>query len=88
MNRQDVRVLKAGRGIDLALEALGAQGPSQLGMQQLECHGPLVLQIGREKDRGHPAPPELPLDVVAISQTGLKPLAGVCHRSHAVWEEL
>jgi hypothetical protein len=38
-------------------------------MQNLERHQPIVLDVAREVDRGHPALAELPLEKVAASET-------------------
>jgi hypothetical protein len=53
---------------DLALEPLRAQGCSDLGMEQLERHWPVVAQVAREVYGGHTATPELALDDVAITE--------------------
>ena len=38
---------------DLPLEALGAEGGGDLGMEDLERDGAVVSQVSREPDRGH-----------------------------------
>ena len=76
---EDVRVLEAGGGLDLALEALGAERVGQLGVQHLERDRALVPQIVGQEDRGHAAPPQLALEPVAVGQAALKLLAEVCH---------
>ena len=38
VDRQDVRVLEAGREPDLVLEPLGAERRGDLGVEDLECH--------------------------------------------------
>jgi hypothetical protein len=60
-----VRVLQPGGEADFALEALGAERPGQLGVEDLEGDGSVVLEVGGEEDRGHAAPAELAKDGVA-----------------------
>ena len=57
---------------DLAQEALGPERVSQLGMQDLERHRPVVPEVPGEIDRGHAAAAELALDHVAVGQRGLE----------------
>ena len=56
--------------LDLAQEALGADGGSELGAQDLERDGPIVPEVAGEIDGGHAAASELALDAVAIGQGG------------------
>ena len=63
--RQDVRVLQVGRGLDLSEEAFGPYYSSQLGLQDLERDLSLVLEVVGEVDRGHPALTKFTLDAVA-----------------------
>ena len=70
-------VLQAGGGLDLALEALGAEGRAQLGPQDLQRDPAVVLQVFGEVDRGHPAAAELALDPVALGQGSLEVLEQV-----------
>ena len=65
---QDVGVLEVGGDADLAQEPFGAEHGSELGMQHLECHGAIVLEILRQVDRGHPAASKLTLDGVAAGE--------------------
>ena len=55
----------------------GPSAPASSGLQHLDRDGPVVLQVVREVDRGHAAPPELALDAVAIAQ-GVRELWGWC----------
>ena len=87
-------MLQAGGEADLALEAVVAHAGGELGVQQLERDRPVVPQVLREVDGGHPTAPELPLERVAALQRftewreriGHQPLvvAGTGER-YAVW---
>ena len=55
MQRQDVRVLEIGGGLDLAQEPLGADHRGQLGAQDLDRDLAVVLEVLREVHRGHAA---------------------------------
>jgi hypothetical protein len=79
VNREDVRMLQPGGELDLALEPLGTQRVGEIGVQDLKRDRPVVPEILREEDRGHPAPAELTLDPVAIRQAAFKLLAQVSH---------
>ncbi len=75
-----MRVLEPGGEPDLALKALGAEGSGELGMQQLEGDGAIVLEVLGQPDRGHASAPELAIERVPIPQ----PVAECCYRiSHA-----
>jgi hypothetical protein len=63
-----MRVIEPGREPDLPDESLGAQGVRQLGMEDLQGNRTVVPEIAGEKDRGHPAAPELAFDRVAVTQ--------------------
>ncbi len=65
---QDVGVLEPGAELDLAEEAVGAQGSREVGMENLEGHGAVVAEVLGQVDGGHAAPTELALDAVATSQ--------------------
>jgi hypothetical protein len=85
MNGQDVGMLKAGCGLDLALESLRSEGSRQLGVEDFQSDRAVVPQVVRQVDRGHAAPPKLALETVPISQATLEPLAEVCHVRPVVW---
>jgi hypothetical protein len=51
-------MLEPGGEADLALEALRAEYSGQLGVQDLEGDGAVVLEIVREVNGRHPAAPE------------------------------
>ena len=72
-------VLKPGREPDLPLEALRAERGGKLGMEHLEGHRAIVLQIPRQEHRGHPAPAQLALEHVAARQPVLEADAEVGH---------
>src|SRR6476660_485138 len=63
-----MRVLQVGRETDLSQEALGAKDCRQFGPEQLERHGPVMLQVAGEIDCGHAAAPELAVEAVAIME--------------------
>ena len=67
-DREDVGVLEAGGEADLALEAIGAEGGGDLGVEDLERDRAVVPQVLREIDRGHAPAPELPLERVSLPQ--------------------
>jgi hypothetical protein len=69
---EDVGVVQAGGGVDLALEPLGAEGRGEVGVEDLEGDQPIVLEIAGEEDGGHAAPPELSLECVAAAQPFLE----------------
>ena len=66
--RQDVRMLQAGRDLDLLEEALGADHRRQLGVQHLHRHLAVMARVRREIDGRHPAAAELALDRVSVGQ--------------------
>ena len=66
--RQDVRVLQVGGGLDLAEEPLGADHGGEFRPQHLDRHLAVVLEVLRQVDRGHAAGAELALDAVAVGQ--------------------
>ena len=68
--RQDVGVLQRRGGLDLHHEALGADDGGELGLQDLERHLAVVLEVLGQVHRGHAPLAELPLDAVAVGQGG------------------
>ena len=52
---------------------LGAEDAGELRMEHLERDRPIVPEVLREIDRGHPAPAQLALDPVTISQGSGEP---------------
>ena len=61
-------MLEPGGQPDLALEALGPERVTQLGMEHLERDRPVVPEVPGEIDRGHAPAAELALDRVAPSR--------------------
>jgi hypothetical protein len=74
VQRQDVRVLEVGGGLDLGQEALAADDGRELGLEHLYRDLPVVPQVSREIDLGHATFAELPLDVIATGQGRVQPL--------------
>ena len=72
-------VLEPGGEPDLPLEALRAERGRQLGMEHLERHRAVVLQVLRQEHGGHPAPAQLALEQVAARQPVLEACAEVGH---------
>jgi len=83
VQRQDVGVGELGGDLDLAEEAVAAEGRGQLEAQNLQRHGAAELEISGEIDGGHPARAELALDGVAVDEGTTKRVENV-HRSTAV----
>ena len=66
--RQDVRMLQVGRGLDLGEKAVRADHRGELGPEHLDGHPAVVAQVVTEVDRGHAALAQLPLQAVAVGQ--------------------
>ena len=69
---KDVRVGEPGGDLDLPEKTLRPQGVGQLGLEYLDRHLPLVLDVPREVDRGHAPGTKLPLDVVFVLESNLE----------------
>jgi hypothetical protein len=65
-----VGVLEMSGDPDFAQESLGAQDGRELGMEDLESHGPIVFAVMGQEDGGHAAAPQLTLEGVAVGQGG------------------
>ena len=65
---ENVRVLEAGRGLDLGEEAVAADDGAQLGMEDLDGDLAAVLQVFGEVDSGHAALAELALEAIAVGE--------------------
>ena len=65
-------MLEPGGDLDLAQEALVAEGGGQLGAEHLDRDRPLVLHVGREKHDGHSPGADFSLYAAALSQSGLQ----------------
>jgi hypothetical protein len=55
---QNVRVAQAGGDLDLAEEALRADGPGQFRPEDLHGNGAMMLEVPPEEDCSHPATAE------------------------------
>ena len=66
---EDVRVLECGGDRDFAEEPVAAEGGRDLGLEQLDGHTALVLEVLGEEDDGHPALTQLALDAVAVTDS-------------------
>ncbi len=75
--RQDVGVLQRRGGRDLLDEPLGAEDGGELGLEDLERHLALVLEVLGQVHRGHAALAQLALDAVAVGQGGGEAVQGV-----------
>src|SRR2546425_12841488 len=72
MKRQDIRMGEPSGDLDLAQEALGPDGGSKLGAQDLERHGPVMAKVVGEIDRRHSPAAEFALDRVTPGEGDLK----------------
>jgi hypothetical protein len=63
-------MLQRRRRLDLHHEPLGAEYGRELGFEDFDRDVPVVLEILREVDRGHPAGAELALEAVSVGQRG------------------
>ena len=77
--RQDVGVPEAGRGLDFAEEALGAECGGEFGAEHLDGDLAVVLEVLGEVDGGHAALAELALDAIAVAQGRRESGLGVRH---------
>ena len=76
-------MLQARGGADLAQEPLAAERRAEIGMQHLDGHVAIVLEVVREVDRGHAAGAEFALDAVAVGEGGVQARADGVHRREA-----
>ena len=70
-------MLQVGGDFDFAQEPLDAEDGAEFGLQDLERHAPVVLEIVREVHRRHSARAELALDRIAARQCRLELLAEI-----------
>ena len=82
--RQDVRVLQRGGGLDFHHEPVGADDGGELGLEDLEGDLAIVLEILGQVHGGHAALAELPLDAVAIGEGGDEAGKRIGHRTPRV----
>jgi hypothetical protein len=73
---QNVGVLKPGRRLDLAQEAIRAEHRSEFGVEHLEGDGPLVPDVASEVHGRHAAVPEFLLEHVAVGQSRVEMIYG------------
>ena len=66
-------------GLDLHHEALGADDGGELGLQDLERHLAVVLEVLGQVDGGHAPLAQLPLDAVAVGEGGDQSVGGGVH---------
>ena len=64
-------MLEPGQDPDLEQEPLGGLAQDDLGTHQLDRDGAVVLAVAGQVDHGHPAPSQLPLDLVAVADGGM-----------------
>jgi hypothetical protein len=82
VERQDVRMLETRHQHDLAREPLGADGRRVVGMQHLECDGPVVLEVVREVHGRHAAAADLAADTVLLPQATPDALSNLFATGH------
>ena len=68
--REDVRMLQRGGGLDFHHEPFGAKHRSEFGFQHLERNLSIVLEIGGQKHVGHATLPQFALNAVTVGQGG------------------
>ena len=76
VQRQDVRVLQVGGGLDLGEEAVGADHRGELGLEHLESDLPVMAEVLGQVHRGHAALAQLALNAVAVGEGGGEVLSG------------
>ena len=65
-HEDDMRMLKPGRELNLALESLDVESLRELGREDLDDDRPAEPALGRDEHSGHTAAAELTLDRVAV----------------------
>jgi hypothetical protein len=80
--RQQMRMLEVGRGLDLDQEPFRADHGRELRPQHLERHRAPMTDIVRQIDGRHAALAELPFDPVPIVKRALERSPGCGHRNH------
>ena len=78
--RQNMRMLQRGGGLDLLHEPLGAEHGGQFRLEQLERHLALVLEIFAQIHRGHAAFAKVAENAVAAGEGGVEAVGVVAHR--------
>jgi hypothetical protein len=74
-----VRVLETSSNLDLAEEAVGAQGRREFGVEHFERDLPGMLQILSQKNRGHSATSHFSLNGVMVCQGGAETIGKGSH---------
>ena len=79
--RKNVRVLQLGGDADLAEKALAGHRREDRRAQHLDGHLPAELPVPGQKDDGHAAAADFPLQGVALTQLAPEPLEQIAHRA-------
>jgi len=74
---EDVRMRQRRGDLDLDEEPLRPDARRQVGPQHLHRDEPVVPQVLRQIDGGHPSRAELSLDAVAVGQCGAQAIGGI-----------
>jgi hypothetical protein len=77
-------MLEPGGKLYFALEALGTERGCELGVKHFEGYRTVVPQVVGQEDRGHPTPPKLAFESIAVGYAMLEPLVKVCHSGPVV----
>src|ERR1039458_4458192 len=80
MDRDDIRVLQSGNGLDLALEPLDTDPLRQFGQQDLHHDLPLEPQLLGDEHARHPAAAKFTFQGVATAEGGLQLVAQLRRR--------
>ena len=87
VQRQDVRMLQAGRGLDLGEKSFGAKRRREIGVQHLERHLAAVPEIAREIHGGHATRANFTLDVVSLGKARAESGNDVGHDEAVITEQ-
>ena len=82
VEREDVRVLEIGGGLDLGEKPLGTDDGGELRSQDLDGDSAVVPEVLGQVDCRHAARAELALDAVAVGQGGGETSDGIGHGPH------
>jgi hypothetical protein len=78
-DRQDVGMGELSGQLDLAKEAVGTEGLTEFGLENLDRDLSLVLTVAGEHDHRHATPSELTLDGIAVSEGLLEVVQRIGH---------
>ncbi len=81
--RQDIRVLKPRNQTDFIEETSAAVGAAEIGIDRLDGDGAIMLQVVRQKHRGHPRSADLPLEPIPVTERCLQRVEGIWHTAPA-----